>query len=468
MLLPALAVALSLPAAQPVRLTLDPVAVAPGDRVRVFVDVVSAGHLLVLRVGADGRVAIVFPFDPAEGTFVEAGSYEVRPPGDPAAFTALEPPGSGVVVAALAQVPFEFEEFVRAGRWNPAAFAAAGVHADATGKLLDIVQRMLGPEYFNYDVAAYTVSPAANEAPLTTARYGSTWCWTYGCAFGGWYVPWVPRPCLYDAWGCGFAPPLCRGFTIDRWCREPCWAGLDCRLKPPRDKAIAGYRRGVPIRLSASPPAPSSPPGEPTPYRPPERSAASAATPFAGAARAAPLSSGKRVAASATRARLPATARRPTPDLPKRPAKKPSALPERIPWPASVIASGEKTPVPVVRPREARLIKSASRPPLPQRVPWPATTARAPAPVKPGLIPAARTPPAARPASIGPRMPWGFARSIDGTKGPTSTRAFFPSAARGVPATNGATARAATPGGRALAPGSSAGSRILTAPARSK
>ena len=96
----------------------------------------------------------------------------------------LEPPGSGVVVAALAQVPFEFEEFVRAGRWNPAAFAAAGVHADATGKLLDIVQRMLGPEYFNYDVAAYTVAPAANEAPLTTARYGSTWCWTNGCAFG--------------------------------------------------------------------------------------------------------------------------------------------------------------------------------------------------------------------------------------------------------------------------------------------
>jgi len=472
-LLPVLAVALSLPIAQPVRLTLDPVTVGSGDRVRVFVDVASGGHLLVLRVGVDGRVAIVFPFDPAEGTFVDAGSYEVRPPGDPTAFAALEPPGSGVVVAALAQVPYEFDEFVRAGRWNPAAFAAAGLHSDATGKLLDIVQRMLGPAYFNYDVAAYTVVPAATGAPVTTASYGSTWCWTYGCAFGGWYGPWAPRPCLYSAWGCGFVPPACRDVTIDRWCdRRPCWGGVDCRSRPSRDKAIATHRRGVPIHLSGPPRGPGIPPGEPTPYRPRERSSDGHPAAFAGASRALPLSSGKKVATPTTRSRLPTTAWRPAPDASQGAARKSAPVPERVPWPTSVIASGEKTPAPAVRPREARLKQSASRPPLPERVPWPTTATRAPGKAKPAsvLTPAATSAPARTlPASIGPRLPRGFPSSIDRTKAPTSSRAMFPTAARGGSTGTVGTARAATGGGRALAPASSGRSGpTLKAPARSK
>jgi hypothetical protein len=76
MLLSALMVLLQLPAGapvgQPVRLTLEPSTVAPGDAVHVFVEVATAGHLIVLRLAADGRAEVVFPADPSS-TFVARG-----------------------------------------------------------------------------------------------------------------------------------------------------------------------------------------------------------------------------------------------------------------------------------------------------------------------------------------------------------------------------------------------------------
>lgn len=388
------------PVGQPVRLTLEPSTVAPGDAVHVFVEVATAGHLIVLRIAADGRAEVVFPADPSEGTFVSAGSYEIQPPGLTSAFSANERPGGGLVLAALALVPYEFDEFVRGGAWDPRALAS-GTGSDATGRLLDVVQRMLGPEYFHYDAAPYTVAPyTTSESDVIGAAYGGfayggfAPCYGYGC-FG--FTPGVPvHPCLYGRFGCdGYRPAICDPFTglwdcgpAAAFCRDAA-DGVWCR----RPTGVARYRRGELIGEVAS--------AQPTYGRTAVRiesqrrkPAVGTPAPATGASRALPLHSGKPATSAESRAAAPAgTGRR---------ASAPAAgarLPQRVPWPGQVLARGTKTTAPAVSPREARLKQSASRPPLPQRVPWP-TSAAARA-TKPTAVPSAS--PATRQATAASR-----------------------------------------------------------------
>jgi hypothetical protein len=64
-----------------------------------------------------------------------------------------------MVLAALSPDPLRFDEFVRAAAWDSAALVPAWSDADAAGSMSDIVQRMLGDGYFNYDVVSYRVTP---------------------------------------------------------------------------------------------------------------------------------------------------------------------------------------------------------------------------------------------------------------------------------------------------------------------
>jgi uncharacterized protein DUF4384 len=147
-------------AARPVRVWLGSSgSLAPGDPVQVYVETATDGYLVVLRAGTDGRIEVLFPGDPSSDSYAGAGTYEIRRPGDGPAFVAAEPTGSGVVLAALSPTPLRFDEFLSAGRWSPEALVASWSGAGAEGALADIVQRMAGAGYFNYDLVPYTVAP---------------------------------------------------------------------------------------------------------------------------------------------------------------------------------------------------------------------------------------------------------------------------------------------------------------------
>jgi hypothetical protein len=137
----------------------SPSPLARGAAVRVYVEAHEDGNLVVLHRRTDGRIEVLFPRNPDTDPFVRAGTYEIRGRDERAAWVVAEPDGSGMVLAALSPDPLRFDEFVRAAAWDSAALVPSWSGADAAGSMSDIVQRMLGAGYFNYDVVTYSVAP---------------------------------------------------------------------------------------------------------------------------------------------------------------------------------------------------------------------------------------------------------------------------------------------------------------------
>src|SRR5437899_9482749 len=130
-----------------------------GASVRVYVQTTRDGNLIVLHRRTDGRIDVLFPSKPDEDPFVRAGTYGIQATPSRVAFVVAEPDGSGLVLAALAPRAYRFDEFVRAAAWDAEALAPSWDGSDGEIVLSDIVQRMLGDGYFNYDIATYTVAP---------------------------------------------------------------------------------------------------------------------------------------------------------------------------------------------------------------------------------------------------------------------------------------------------------------------
>lgn len=166
-------------APRPVRVWLgDGGLLARGTPVHVYVRAAQDGNLIVLHRRTDGRIEVLFPSTPKDDPYVRAGTYEIQATADRVAFVVAEPDGSGLVLAALAPASYRFDEFVREATWNPDALAPSWSGSDGEGVLSDIVQRMLGDGYFNYDIATYTVAPPVyamqqDPAPSPAPMYPS-------------------------------------------------------------------------------------------------------------------------------------------------------------------------------------------------------------------------------------------------------------------------------------------------------
>src|SRR2546422_852269 len=172
--------------ARPVRVWLGSSGVLTrGTPVRVYVQAAQDGNLVVLHRRTDGRIDVLFPSNPNEDPFVRAGTYEIQATPSRVAFVVAEPDGSGLVLAALAPSGYRFDEFVRAAAWNPDALAPSWDGSDGEGVLSDIVQRMLGDGYFNYDIATYTVAPPVYAMQQDTAAQSPMYPTCTDCTFIG-------------------------------------------------------------------------------------------------------------------------------------------------------------------------------------------------------------------------------------------------------------------------------------------
>ncbi len=160
-----------------------------GAAVRVYVEANEDGNLVVLHRRTDGRIEVLFPKNPDTDPFVRAGTYEIRGRDEQAAWVVAEPDGSGMVLAALSPDPLRFDEFVRTAAWDSEALVPTWSGADAAGSMSDIVQRMLGDGYFNYDVVTYRVAPPVyaqqDMTPQETAPAYDAYPTCVDCTFIG-------------------------------------------------------------------------------------------------------------------------------------------------------------------------------------------------------------------------------------------------------------------------------------------
>jgi len=160
-----------------------------GAAVRVYVEANEDGNLVVLHRRTDGRIEVLFPKNPDTDPFVRAGTYEIRGRDEQAAWVVAEPDGSGMVLAALSPDPLRFDEFVRTAAWASEALVPTWSGADAAGSMSDIVQRMLGDGYFNYDVVTYRVAPPVyaqqDMTPQETAPAYDAYPTCVDCTFIG-------------------------------------------------------------------------------------------------------------------------------------------------------------------------------------------------------------------------------------------------------------------------------------------
>jgi len=170
---------------RPVRVWLSSGVLIRGTPVRVYVQAAQDGNLIVLHRRTDGRIEVLFPSKPSEDPFVRAGTYEIQATASRVAFVVAEPDGSGLVLAALAPRAYRFDEFVRAAAWDPDALAPSWDGSNGEGVLSDIVQRMLGDGYFNYDIAPYTVAPPVYAMQQDTGAAFPSYPTCTDCTFIG-------------------------------------------------------------------------------------------------------------------------------------------------------------------------------------------------------------------------------------------------------------------------------------------
>ena len=172
----------------PISVKLSDDTYAQGDHARVHVKAATGGYLVVLQMDPDHHIRVLYPLNPDGKDNVKGGrNIEVRGRGDRDAFTVTEHDGSGLVLAARSDRPFNLEALARGDRWDPTSLAVAKVDSLTPEEaLLEVVDRMTDGHY-DYDAVPYTVGPRASYYPYPAWAYGP---WHPGYYYGD---PW-PYP----------------------------------------------------------------------------------------------------------------------------------------------------------------------------------------------------------------------------------------------------------------------------------
>jgi hypothetical protein len=178
----------------PIRIKLSDDVVAPGERLKTKVRVEADGYLVVLRADSRGRVRVLFPIDPTDSNRIRGGrDFEIRGRGDRDGFMVDDREGSGVVLAAVSQTPFNFRALA-------AGDSAADSTADPEAQAVGVIDRMADGDY-DYDIAAYGVSERAYDRRAGWGWHGrwGSWGWGgWGRGWGwGWGGGWYGRPGIW-------------------------------------------------------------------------------------------------------------------------------------------------------------------------------------------------------------------------------------------------------------------------------
>ena len=124
----------------------------------LYVQLTKPGHLLLMHVDAIGRIDVLFPLVPTDGTGM---------PGDSTIAVFLPPAAEGnpaTFVAVRSRWPFNFAMLRAGSDWNYYdAWLLQPTAGDPLAALLDIADRVSDGRPYDYGVAAYTRDGTALE-----------------------------------------------------------------------------------------------------------------------------------------------------------------------------------------------------------------------------------------------------------------------------------------------------------------
>lgn len=254
--------------------------VKTGDRVRVYVETVDDGYLLVLHAEPDGRIRFLYPLDPFRDNFVRGGrKVEIRGRGDREALRIFHDGGFGTIYAAYFRDPFEFREFIFGDHWDYRALEKYRLddERDPETELTAVTQHVAGQTFFEYDLVHYGVGTAVasgggggtSMAVSVGGGWGGWgvgvgWGWGgWGPSFGvsvGWGYPYHHRyshlyncdPFWYNSWTCGswyraawYAPyPYWGSYYYRPYYNRPYYSSPSHYYATPYASAYGGYGYG--------------------------------------------------------------------------------------------------------------------------------------------------------------------------------------------------------------------------------
>ena len=183
------------------------------------------GYLLVLQVGPDGHLRVLFPLDPSDDNFARGGvKYDVRGRGGRESFTVDNVRGRGTVYAAVSHDPFKFDQFVLGDHWDYRNLDPQRLSSDPEQELNELVRRMVDNS-FDYDILTYDVLERVVYASEYNSDYygysdgcgysyycghlyyGSPYSLSIGLFFGqpyyGFYSPYYP---IYSPYYSAYSP----------------------------------------------------------------------------------------------------------------------------------------------------------------------------------------------------------------------------------------------------------------------
>ena len=158
----------------PVTVRLSDSSFARGQRARVYVELGTTAYLLVLHINGEGRIRILFPLRPVEDALVPGGQwYEIPGPDAREAIAVDEREGTGTVLAARSDLPFQFTLLASGEDWDYAgALLFQPTGGDPLAAALDILERLADGGRSELDVTTYAVH--SQGAPSHVAAAGAT------------------------------------------------------------------------------------------------------------------------------------------------------------------------------------------------------------------------------------------------------------------------------------------------------
>jgi hypothetical protein len=129
-----------------------------GDAARVHLRVVEPSHVAVIRVDTEGRVQVLFPYEPWGDAYLRhVGDRVLAGPRGQAAFDVDDAPGVGYVFALASSDPLDFRPISRGDAWDYRLVAGGRLRGDPYVALTDLAARLAPTGRYDYDIVPYYV-----------------------------------------------------------------------------------------------------------------------------------------------------------------------------------------------------------------------------------------------------------------------------------------------------------------------